>query len=46
MMYVIEGPQHGFDSIPESMYWAIVTVSTVGCGDISPQTSIGKLVSS
>lgn len=46
MMYVIEGPQHGFDSIPESMYWAIVTVSTVGYGDISPQTAIGKLISS
>ena len=46
MMYVIEGPEHGFDNIPESMYWAVVTVSTVGYGDISPQTSIGKLVSS
>lgn len=46
MMYVIEGPQHGFDSIPESMYWAIVTVSTVGYGDISPQTPIGKLIAS
>lgn len=46
IMYVIEGPQHGFDNIPESMYWAIVTVSTVGYGDISPQTPVGKLVSS
>lgn len=45
MMYVIEGPENGFVSIPESMYWAIVTVSTVGYGDISPQTSIGKFVS-
>ncbi|WP_408633648.1 ion transporter [Natronincola ferrireducens] len=46
MMYVIEGPQNGFDSIPISMYWAIVTISTVGYGDISPQTPIGKLISS
>lgn len=46
MMYIIEGPENGFVSIPESMYWAIVTVSTVGYGDISPQTPIGKLVSS
>ncbi|WP_246451842.1 ion transporter [Alkalicella caledoniensis] len=45
MMYVIEGPENGFVSIPESMYWAIVTVSTVGYGDISPQTSVGKFVS-
>lgn len=46
LMYVIEGPQYGFDNIPESMYWAIVTVSTVGYGDISPQTPIGKFISS
>jgi voltage-gated potassium channel len=46
MMYIIEGPENGFGSIPESMYWAIVTVTTVGYGDISPQTPMGKLVSS
>jgi voltage-gated potassium channel len=46
MMYIIEGPENGFDNIPESMYWAVVTVSTVGYGDISPQTPVGKLLSS
>ncbi|WP_350343087.1 ion transporter [Proteinivorax tanatarense] len=45
LMYIIEGPENGFVSIPESMYWAVVTVSTVGYGDISPQTPIGKLFS-
>lgn len=46
LMYIIEGPENGFENIPESMYWAIVTVSTVGYGDISPQTSLGKIISS
>lgn len=46
LMYVIEGPENGFSSIPESMYWAIVTISTVGYGDISPQTGIGKFLAS
>ena len=45
-MYIVEGPSNGFVNIPESMYWAIVTVSTVGYGDISPQTSFGKIISS
>ncbi len=41
-MYVIEGSDNGFDDIPTSMYWAVVTLTTVGYGDISPQTPIGK----
>jgi voltage-gated potassium channel len=46
LMHLIEGPQNGFINIPESMYWAVVTISTVGYGDISPQTPIGKLIAS
>lgn len=46
LMYVIEGPQHGFTSIPMGMYWAIVTVSTVGYGDLSPGTVPGRMVTS
>ncbi len=46
LMYLIEGPENGYSNIPESMYWAIVTVSTVGYGDISPQTPIGKAIAS
>jgi len=46
IMYVIEGPENGFTSIPTSMYWAIVTMTTVGYGDISPQTPIGQLIAS
>ncbi|KNZ42758.1 ion transporter [Acetobacterium bakii] len=46
LMYIIEGPENGFVSIPESMYWAVVTVSTVGYGDVSPQTGLGKLLAS
>lgn len=45
-MYVIEGPQHGFTSIPTGMYWAIVTMTTVGFGDITPQSTLGRFVTS
>lgn len=44
LMYVIEYETTGFESIPSSMYWAIVTLSTVGYGDITPQTPLGQLV--
>jgi voltage-gated potassium channel len=44
LMYVIEGEQSGFDTIPRAMYWAIVTVTTVGYGDIAPQTVWGQAV--
>jgi voltage-gated potassium channel len=42
LMYVIEGEEYGFTSIPRSVYWAIVTLTTVGYGDLSPQTSLGQ----
>jgi len=46
LMYVIEGEEHGFRSIPESIYWAIVTLTTVGYGDIAPETPLGKALAS
>jgi len=42
LMYVIEDPESGFTSIPQGIYWAIVTLTTVGYGDISPQTGLGQ----
>ncbi len=46
LMYLIEGPENGFSSIPKSIYWAIVTLTTVGFGDITPQTVLGQFFAS
>ncbi|MGX1925488.1 ion transporter [Vibrio sp. NH-7] len=46
LIYVIEGPKNGFTSIPQSIYWAIVTITTVGYGDLIPQTALGKAIAS
>ncbi len=46
IMYFVEGAENGFTSIPKSIYWAIVTLTTVGYGDISPQTSLGQFFAS
>lgn len=46
LMYQIEGERNGFTSIPAAMYWAVVTVTTVGYGDISPHTVVGRLLAS
>lgn len=44
LMYIIEGEESGFTSIPRSVYWAIVTLTTVGYGDIAPHSPIGQLI--
>ena len=44
IMYLVEGPKNGFTSIPTSIYWTIVTLTTVGYGDIAPQTPIGQII--
>ncbi|GAA4497338.1 ion transporter [Pseudaeromonas paramecii] len=44
LIFVIEGPEHGFTSIPTGMYWAVITVTTVGYGDLVPHSVLGKLL--
>jgi len=46
LLYLIEGEENGFTSIPQSIYWAIVTITTVGYGDIAPATILGKMLAS
>ena len=46
LLYVVEGPERGYTSIPVAVYWAIVTMTTVGYGDITPQTDFGRLIAS
>ncbi|MFG0606626.1 ion transporter [Vibrio mimicus] len=46
LIYVIEGPENGFTSIPTSIYWAIVTITTVGYGDLVPKTPLGQTIAS
>ncbi len=46
MMYVVEGEENGFNDIPTSIYWAIVTLTTVGYGDLAPKTGLGKFLAS
>jgi len=46
LMYLVEGDQNGFDSVPHGVYWAIVTLTTVGYGDITPHTVLGRILAS
>lgn len=46
LLYVVEGPENGFDNIPVSIYWAITTMTTVGFGDIAPKTGLGRAIAS
>ena len=46
LLYVVEGPEHGFTDIPTAVYWAITTITTVGFGDITPKTDFGRLIAS
>ena len=44
ILYLVEGPENGFTSVPMGVYWAVVTLTTVGFGDITPQTALGKTI--
>jgi voltage-gated potassium channel len=44
LLYVVEGPEHGFSDIPTAVYWAITTITTVGYGDLTPKTDVGRLI--
>lgn len=46
LLYVVEGPEHGFKDIPTSVYWAVTTITTVGFGDITPKTNAGRFIAS
>jgi voltage-gated potassium channel len=46
MMYVVEGPENGFTSIPVAIYWGITTMTTVGFGDVTPKTDLGRFIAS
>jgi voltage-gated potassium channel len=46
LMYLVEGPEGGFTSIPTAIYWAIVTITTLGFGDITPGTALGRMLTS
>lgn len=46
LIFVIEGPENGFTSLPKSIYWAIVTITTVGYGDLTPHTALGQALAS
>ncbi|NIP39638.1 MAG: ion transporter [Candidatus Dadabacteria bacterium] len=46
LMYLVEGEENGFSSIPKSIYWAIVTITTVGYGDVAPTTDLGRFIAS
>ncbi len=46
LMYVVEGPENGFTSIPVGVYWAITTLTTVGFGDVTPKTDLGRFIAS